>query len=292
MTGSAVLPYTGGMTQDPDDSRPPFQRIAEALREDIQSGKYQAGDSLPSQGALSEAFGVSRATIQNALRALRADELIVGRPGVGTFVRTLPTRSVGLRPHLERCLQQGDVEINFAGYTSETLYGALCEPLDRIRAEGSGPSSLVIRLLLADITDGPIPVTVDPADAGKMVEVRTRSARISGRSTHSLIDNVEELVNLGVLGEGGVEVRRIKTAPTLKMVLVNGADVFWGVYPVRQLAVAVGGEKVELYDAMGKDAVMFHRSTRGDDEESCQQVAAFQDWFDSTWENVADITDD
>lgn len=283
-------PYTGGMHSDRPDSTPPFKWIASNLREAIHGGKFQPGDPLPSQESLATEFDVSRATIQNALRLLRAENLIAGKSGVGTFVRALPVLDAGLRPHrehLEEALSAGDTTIDFTGYTAETLCGALSRPFEQMTNQDAEPFALRIRLLLSDVMDSPVPTTVDPEKEHLLAQVRARSAAIRDHYTQVLKDSVAELTALGRLSEGTVEVRTMRSVPTLKLVLINSAEVFWGIYPMGNLTVDIDGESVLLRDALGKDAVLFHREVGDRYEESRQQVAVFQDWFDSTWEHVA-----
>src|SRR5690606_405031 len=59
---------------------------------------------------------------------------------------------IGLRPHLERAFEQQHVSIDFAGFSGETLQGAIQEPLDKIRYGQLKPESVAIRLLLPDTT--------------------------------------------------------------------------------------------------------------------------------------------
>lgn len=62
--------------------------IAERIRQDILSGALVAGDRLPSESELSEAHGVSRATVREALKRLAAQSLIRTKRGAtgGAFV--------------------------------------------------------------------------------------------------------------------------------------------------------------------------------------------------------------
>ena len=46
----------------------------------------QAGDQLPSEAELSQAIGVSRNTIRDALMTLERDGMVVRRHGIGTFI--------------------------------------------------------------------------------------------------------------------------------------------------------------------------------------------------------------
>lgn len=73
---------------DPDDSRPPYRQIADALRGAIESGDLAPGDQLPALPVLMSEYGVSLGTARNALGALRDDGLIVTRQGKGSYVRT------------------------------------------------------------------------------------------------------------------------------------------------------------------------------------------------------------
>ena len=66
------------------------QQVAESLRELILAGKLQRGDALPPERELAERFGVSRATVREALRVLQLWGLIETRRGGGNYV-SLPS---------------------------------------------------------------------------------------------------------------------------------------------------------------------------------------------------------
>ncbi len=82
---------------DPDDARPPYQQLADALRTGIQSGDLAPGEQLPTLQALASEYGVSIGTVKSALGVLRDVGLIVSRQGKGSFVRTRMT-DVGQPP--------------------------------------------------------------------------------------------------------------------------------------------------------------------------------------------------
>ncbi|MGH1465926.1 MAG: GntR family transcriptional regulator [Cognatishimia sp.] len=68
-------------------SRQPKYRIVEDhLREQIKSGEYQVGSILPTEAALRTQFGVSRATVRNALAKIQADGYITRSPAIGSRV--------------------------------------------------------------------------------------------------------------------------------------------------------------------------------------------------------------
>jgi GntR family transcriptional regulator len=66
--------------------RPRYQRIAEALREQILKGTVAPGGQLANQRQLAREFGVTLMTLRQALEVLEREKLIVRRHGLGTFV--------------------------------------------------------------------------------------------------------------------------------------------------------------------------------------------------------------
>jgi DNA-binding FadR family transcriptional regulator len=75
-------------------SRRQSDEVAGRLRELVLQGELQPGARLPTETALAEEFGVSRATLREALRSLAAQDLIRTARGAGggSYV-TLPSRA-------------------------------------------------------------------------------------------------------------------------------------------------------------------------------------------------------
>lgn len=65
---------------------PLYFQLASVLREQILSGHYSAGDQLPTEADLVEAYGVSRITVRQALTMVERDGLVHRQVGRGTFV--------------------------------------------------------------------------------------------------------------------------------------------------------------------------------------------------------------
>jgi DNA-binding GntR family transcriptional regulator len=63
-----------------------YQQVANALIEEIRSGRRSVGDSLPGELELVTHFDVSRHTVREALRRLEELGLIGRRQGVGTII--------------------------------------------------------------------------------------------------------------------------------------------------------------------------------------------------------------
>jgi len=66
---------------------PKHALIAQALEQDLASGKYAVGATLPSEPELTQHFGVSRHTVRAALRTLQERGLITSQQGLGSTVR-------------------------------------------------------------------------------------------------------------------------------------------------------------------------------------------------------------
>jgi len=80
----------------PDDpSRPAYQRLAEAIREGILSGRFRPGEKLPPTRALAVTLSLARNTILEAYEQLMAEGYLSARHGSGTFVAAdLPDRAL------------------------------------------------------------------------------------------------------------------------------------------------------------------------------------------------------
>lgn len=68
-------------------TKPKYQRLFEALRADILSGRFQPGQKLPSEAALVNRTGASRITVGRAVRELQGIGLVDRVAGSGTYVR-------------------------------------------------------------------------------------------------------------------------------------------------------------------------------------------------------------
>ena len=67
-------------------ARPLFAQIKARLRQDILEKRLPAGQKLPSEAQMQQAFGVSRITVRQALNELQAEGLIETLNGKGSFV--------------------------------------------------------------------------------------------------------------------------------------------------------------------------------------------------------------
>ena len=75
------------MARGHSEQRTLYAQITEAIRRRIEDGQFQPGDKLPSLSHLAAEFECSRATVREALGALRGQGLIEMRHGDGAYVR-------------------------------------------------------------------------------------------------------------------------------------------------------------------------------------------------------------
>ncbi len=65
---------------------PRYIRVREALRQRILDGVYTPGERIPSEPDLAREFGVSRGTVERAIRDLVREGALIREQGRGTFV--------------------------------------------------------------------------------------------------------------------------------------------------------------------------------------------------------------
>ena len=65
---------------------PAYLRIKNAILDNIHQGKWVAGAAISTEMALAEEFGVSRMTVNRALKELSEERVLERRQGSGTFV--------------------------------------------------------------------------------------------------------------------------------------------------------------------------------------------------------------
>ena len=67
----------------------PYTRVKQHLKDGLAKGQWPAGALMPSEAELVAQFGVSRMTVNRALRELQAEGLVERTQGVGTFAAQL-----------------------------------------------------------------------------------------------------------------------------------------------------------------------------------------------------------
>ncbi|MET7528472.1 GntR family transcriptional regulator [Streptomyces goshikiensis] len=172
-----------------EDSRPPFVRTADTLREEIKEGIFPPGSQLPSARELQERFGIANSTAQNALRLLKSEGLIYAVKGRGVFVRTAPAPGKNYEPKVVQSLLREEVERQARSTAGEfahlsdselkTLADEHHDELDRAREayqEAVSKGRKITRELARRGQLGP-PLHDDPAAARKELETKLSQAK-------------------------------------------------------------------------------------------------------------------
>ena len=84
--GPSATGSSADALEDAPVREPLYKQVVEQLRRQIVAGVYSLGASLPTEAELGETFQVSRHTVREALRHLRADGLVSSKQGSGTVV--------------------------------------------------------------------------------------------------------------------------------------------------------------------------------------------------------------
>jgi DNA-binding Lrp family transcriptional regulator len=281
-----------------------YQRIAEALRAEIADGVHPVGSSLPPQRKLVERFGVSRDTVQRALRMLIAEGVIESEQGVGSRVLTavveerqqIRSSSVPptagdrptLGPFIEAAFSVQDVVLDVATLTSESLDTHIRLQAERVRAERIHPRSISVRLLVPaeGVTLAYPRLKDDPLDPRPL----ERLHRIIRRHTESLRDALVDLRTERRVPDVEVQVRTVRFTPTFKLYLLNEAQALHGLYvPVERAMRFDDGQEAEALDVLGLGATLFHYAKDQDpDSQGSLFVDSAQLWFDENWKMLGE----
>lgn len=109
---------------------PKYQFIADSLRQEIEKGRYNDGQPLPTEQLLCQRFQISRQTVRRALSLLEDEGLIVRRQGSGSRLRE--------RSEPES-LPRGSIAV-VTTYISDYIFPSILRGMERVlSANGSAP---------------------------------------------------------------------------------------------------------------------------------------------------------
>ncbi|MET7478593.1 GntR family transcriptional regulator [Streptomyces sp. NPDC005648] len=272
-----------------------FERVAAELRARIAGGTYAEGSSLPSQRELAEQFGVSRDTVQRALRELKSEHWIESRQGSGSrVIRTQrinspssskrPDRTVTLGPLIARAFEQPEVTLDVFTLTSESLDAHIRLQIEEIRAGNITPRRIALRMLLpSESLEFPYWRTDDGVHDQRL---RERLLAIARRHAASLQGVLRDLRTLRLVPQVEFEIRRVLLVPSFKLYLINGAEALYGPYEVFKRPITLEDEEIEAIDVFGLGARLTHHVKDENDpfSQGTVFVETMQTWFDSAWE--------
>ena len=217
------------------------RQAAQEVMEGIQSGALAGDDGLlPSEAALSQRIGVSRATLREALSQLEQGGFIVRRHGIGTFVSPRhPLVVAGLEElqSIETLAQRTGVEIHMGECEireraadpgeAEALKIAAGTPVlavERVMLSGDRPIAFLIDVVPTDILDA-----VDLGDAfdGSVLDLLLR--RGDPPLKHSHTELVAEAADSGLAQRLRLRVGDPLLTFTARLVATTGRVVDYSV---------------------------------------------------------------
>ncbi|MFI5854655.1 GntR family transcriptional regulator [Streptomyces parvulus] len=289
-----------------------FERVLEALREQLADGTYGLHATLPSQRELAAEFGVSRDTVQRVLGELKSEGWVESRQGSGTRVSRLPIHAaarpktepvqvrVSLGPFVERAFDRPDVRLDVFTLTSESLDAHIRLQAERIRAGEIGPSSIALRMLLpSEGIELPYPRPREAPDAagreepgqGLREQLQRRLHGITERHTASLRAALHDLRTEGLVPSVSVEIRHVPLVPAFKLYLRPDTEALYGPYEVIERTIRLDDDtEVDALDVLGLGSVLTrHVHDEGDAGSAGSLfVRSMQAWFNSCWTLLAD----
>src|ERR1700758_5813367 len=83
--------------QLPDNERPLYQRLADAIGDRIARGELVAGERLPPYREIARSLGINVTTVTRAFSALQQRGLVEARPGRGTLIASRDAEEGGFK---------------------------------------------------------------------------------------------------------------------------------------------------------------------------------------------------
>ncbi|MFB7286457.1 winged helix-turn-helix domain-containing protein [Actinacidiphila glaucinigra] len=273
-------------------ARREYERVADALRHEIEGGAIAAGDQLPTHAELVDRFDVSRATVQKAIKALEGRGYVESAQGKGVFARdwlksadahingnataTAEAGSIELDDAIAEAFEADQVTIDAYCLTAESLNAAIVQQVKRIIRGEIRPSSIHLRLLLprTDVRLA-IPRNVEDIDDERPMQRLSSLSAIHIRA----LRNLENLVGQGAVPEVRVEVRLVPVTPLHKLYLINGDLALDGMYVVTDNLINVDDATIRIHDVLGVGAKLYPQPR--------ERVELSHEWFNSLWTRLA-----
>ncbi|MER6439339.1 GntR family transcriptional regulator [Streptomyces sp. NPDC001185] len=298
-----------------------FWRVLEELRARLANGAYPLGSSLPAQRALADELGVSRDTVQRALRALAGEGWIESRQGSGSRVvkspihlgtpqQETPRVRATLGTFVARAFAQPVVQLDVFTLTSESLDAHIRLQAERVRLGEVRPERIELRMLLPDTSltlpyprakhlasEGdarPDDGTGSEPGHGQVAQLNgtlhDRLNDITRRHSISLRSALRDLKTEKLVPSVQVEVRYVPLTPAFKLYLRPGVEALFGPYEVVERSILMDDEtEVDAIDVLGLGSTLTrHVNDEGDPDSSGSVfVESMRAWFDSCWNLLA-----
>lgn len=138
--------------------------IRSEIRDRIQKGVWPHATLLPSENALASEFGVTRATIRQALRGLEEEKYLSSHQGLGRFVNQRPTRVVSMLSRLESMDKMMSPKVKVI----QRLIEYVSTPIDEefaslLEVPADSPGYRLVRIRYAGTVPAAVSVNIFPA---------------------------------------------------------------------------------------------------------------------------------
>ncbi|NUS31011.1 MAG: GntR family transcriptional regulator [Streptomyces sp.] len=258
----------------------------------MSDGTYAMGSFLPPQRELAEELGVSRDTIQKALRELIADGWIESRQGSGSrVIKTQPAsrRGVTLGHLVADAFERPEVRLDVYTLTSESLAAHIRFQVERVEAREIAPERIAVRLLLPHQAEQlAYPRTKDDPEDQRLQE---RLRAVTRHHTNTMREVLAYLRDNDLVSSVDLQVRRVPLTPTFKLYLVNGVEAIMAPYVVTERQIDLdSGEVVDALDVLGLGATLTRHLKDENDPNSPGSVfvESMSAWFESVWNHLAE----
>jgi GntR family transcriptional regulator len=116
----------------------PYLQLVHQVRHALRLGMLREGDQLPTVKQVVAQVAMNPNTVLKAYRELEHEGLVVGRPGVGTFVtRTLVGESLAAQRRLRRELAAWLARARRAGLDDDSIQALFVDTFRRPLSEGA-----------------------------------------------------------------------------------------------------------------------------------------------------------
>jgi len=182
-----------------------YQKIAQHLREAINSGRLNTGDELPSEAELCEQFGSSRGPVRQAMMLLRTEGMIsTGRGRRSTVLARSDNNDFDSTISISAWLR-------YFGYTP----GDHIVTLRRLRLADDRPFAI-------ERTYFPVPVGRHILDA----DTDTTSIMETLAANGIVVDNLSRCLNAVVAGEEEAELLDVSPGEPLMRIRMSASDQY------------------------------------------------------------------
>lgn len=161
---------------------PIYIQIHNEIRRDIEAGKWQVGDRIPSERELSLNFGVSRMTLRQAIQTLVDEGILERRVGSGTYVanQKVQEKMTGVTSFTDLMLASGKKP------SSKTISYHTMEPslseMERLKLDQDEPVLRMERIRYGD----DIPICFEVATVPEKIVTGLEKTEVTSSLYHAL----------------------------------------------------------------------------------------------------------